>query len=383
MVAGAIDSVGLAFGWTVFNLVAVYKHGLAVTALLNVAMFVGVALSAPVAARLTAWFDGRRTLQLTAAVEGVLRVGTLAMLYWSAPLSVVFAAVLVMNIAAWIGFAGMRTEVAATGAGVDGMTGYLAFTLGLEAVGTCLGALLPITAKGLVSPDWLLVAFAVYGLSLLPTVVVASTSKVSVRRTGTAPGLRANRKIFAAGAALMAVASGPTLLFVGLSAELHGREAVVGAALAFAVGSLISPLATRALERIGVVGLAGWPLWCVVMIAGWAAAPWSLEGLWLAQLLSGVGLTAFQGVMDDALAGTATDGDATTTLAQASAVRAVGSAAAVRLVPIFAAAGPLAGFSLVSAAVGFAVATALIRRPISPDWHQPFGHREDTPCSIG
>src|SRR4051794_6416284 len=149
MVAGAIDSVGLAFGWTVFNLVAVYKYGLAVTALLNVAMFLGVALSAPVAARLTARFDGRRTLQLTAGVEAVLRVGTLAMLYWNAPLSVLFALVLLMNIAAWIGFAGMRTEVAATGSGVDGMTRYLAFTLGLEAVGISLAALLPITGNGL------------------------------------------------------------------------------------------------------------------------------------------------------------------------------------------------------------------------------------------
>ena len=385
MVAGAIDSVGLAFGWTVFNLVAVYKHGLAVTALLNVAMFLGVALSAPVAARLTAWFDGRRTLQYTAGVEGVLRVGTLAMLYWNAPLSVVFVCVLVMNVAAWIGFAGMRTEVAVTGAGVDGMTGYLAFTLGLEAVGTCLGALLPITHEGLVSANWLLVAFAAYGLSLLPTVVVASTSTVSARQASAEPAPRANRKVFVAGAVLMAVCSGPTLLFVGLSAQLHGRESVVGAALAFAVGSLISPLATRALQRrLGLVGLAGWPLWCVVMIAGWAAAPWSLEGLWLAQLLSGVGLTAFQGVMDDVLAGSASDGQATATLAQASAVRAVGSAAAVRLAPIFAAAGPLAGFSLVSAVLGFTAATALTGTVrYLPKGMSTRGQREDTPCSFG
>ena len=386
IVAGAIDSVGLAFGWTVFNLVAVYKHGLAVTALLNVAMFLGVALSAPVAARLTAWFDGRRTLQYTAAVEALLRVGTLAMLYWNAPLSVVFASVLVMNIAAWIGFAGMRTEVAATGAGVDGMTGYLAFTLGLEAVGTCLGALLPITSNGLVSADWLMVAFAAYGLSLLPTVVVASTSTVSVRRTSTASAPRGNRKVFVSGAALMAVGSGPTLLFVGLSAQLHGRESVVGAALAFAVGSLLAPFAARALERVGVTGLGGWPVWCAFMVAGWAAAPWSLEGLWLAQLLSGVGLTAFQGVMDDSLAGTAADGHSTTTLAQASAARAVGSAIAVRLVPVFASARPLAGFALVMAAAGFALASALVGSPTAryrPNAGSTPTQREDTPCSFG
>src|SRR5689334_18854077 len=180
LVAGAVDSVGLAFGWTVFNLVAVFKHGLAVTAVLNVAMFLGVALSAPVAAALTRWLDGRRTLQVTAAVEAVLRVGTLALLYWSAPVSVLFVLVLVMNVAAWIGFAGMRTEVAATGAGATGMTRYLALTLGLEALGTSLAALLPISAHGFVSSNWLAVAFAVYGLSLVPTFVVASTSTVAV-----------------------------------------------------------------------------------------------------------------------------------------------------------------------------------------------------------
>jgi hypothetical protein len=268
------------------------------------------------------------------------------------------------------------------------MTGYLAFTLGLEAVGTCLGALLPITSEGLVSANWLMVAFVAYGLSLLPTVVVANTSTVAVRQARPATAPRASRRVFVAGAVLMAVCSGPTLLFVGLSAEMHGRQAVVGAALAFAIGSLLSPLCTRGLERrLGIAGLAGWPLWCVVLIAGWAAAPWSLEGLWLAQLLSGVGLTAFQGVMDDSLAGTASDGDATTTLAQASAVRAVGSAAAVRLVPVFAAAGPMAGFSLVSAVVGFLAATALLRNPAvrfdQKAVRSIYGRREDTPCSFG
>src|SRR4051794_36486011 len=151
MVAGAVDSVGLAFGWTVFNLVAVYKHGLAVTAVLNVAMFLGVALSAPVASRLTGRLDGRRTLQLTAGVEALLRVGTLALLYWGAPLALLCVLVLVMNVAAWIGFAGMRAEVAAAGADAAGMTRYLALTLGLEALGTSLAALLPITLHGFVA----------------------------------------------------------------------------------------------------------------------------------------------------------------------------------------------------------------------------------------
>jgi hypothetical protein len=376
MVAGAIDSIGLAFGWTVFNLVAVYKHGLAVTALLNVAMFVGVALSAPIAGALTGWLDGRRTLQVTAAVEALLRVGTLALLCTGAPLSLLFVLVLVMNIAAWIGFAGMRTEVAATGAGATGMTRYLAMTLGLEAIGASLGALLPISSHGSVSANWLAVAFLAYGLSLLPTVLVASRSTVSSRVTAAEARPRENYRLLAAGAVLMVAGSGPTLLFVGLSAEMHGREAVVGAALAFAAGSLLSPSLARILGRFGVVGMAGWPLWCVLMVAGWAAAPWSVVGLWAAQLLSGVGLTAFQGVMDDALAGEAADGNATTTLARASAARAVGSATSVRLIPIFGVAGAFAGFAAVSAGVGFLVATALVRN-WSPRAIQTVAHPVD------
>jgi hypothetical protein len=293
----------------------------------------------------------------------VLRIGTLALLYWNAPLSLLFALVLVMNVAAWIGFAGMRAEVAATGADASGMTRYLALTLGLEAVGTSLAALLPITRHGLVSAEWLAITFLAYGLSLVPTVLVASRSTVAVSDAARRQVPRDHRRLFAAGAVLMVVGSGPTLLFVGLSAKLHGREAVVGAALAFAAGSLVSPLVIRLLARVGVAGLAGWPLWCVGMVAGWAAAPWSLEGLWLAQLFSGVCLTAFQGEMDHALAGDAADGGATTTLAQGSAARAVGSAAAVRLVPIFGTAGAFAGFAGLSAVAGFVLASLLVR-----DW---------------
>jgi len=57
----------------------------------------------------------------------------------------------------------------------------------------------------------------------------------------------------------------------------------------------------------------------------------------VAQFLSGVCLTGFQGVMDFALVGSSSDGAATVALAQGSAARAVGSAAAVRVVPFFAA----------------------------------------------
>src|SRR4051812_12544767 len=362
LLAGAVDSVGLAFGWTVFNLIAVYRHGLAVTALLNVAMFIGVALAAPVAGRLTAWLDGRRVLQLTAGVEALLRMWTLALLFWGAPLPLLFGLVLVQNVAAWIGFAGMRVEIAAAGADAAGMTRYLALTVALEALGASVAALLPITGHGAISSAWVGIALVVYGLSLLPTAFIAEASTVAVRQPSVGrPVDPRHRRLLVAGAVLMAIGSGPTLLFVGLSAHLHGHSSVVGAAIAFAAGSLLAPVATRRLSAVNRVPRPTWPLFCAGMVAGWAIAPWSIAGLWFAQLMSGLCLTGFQGVMDRELAGGADDGRATTSLTQGSAARAVGSAAAVRLVPVFASPVPLAAFAGVSAVLGLIGGAAFAR----------------------
>ena len=354
LVAGAVDSVGLAMGWAVFNLLAVYKHGLAAVGLLNAAMFVGVAVAAPVAARLTARFNGKHTLQVTAVTEALLRVASLALLYVGAPLVLLLFVVAAMNVAAWIGFAAMRVEVDAIDTGSTGMTRYLAMTLGLEALGASLAAFLPITARGGLAAGWLVAVVSVYALSLLPTLFVARGSTVAVRsRAAVRPSAR-DRWILFSGASVMVVASGPTLLFVALAARLHGRHAVAGAAIAFAIGSLLAPVVSHRLARANVGGESSWPLWCLGMVAGWAAAPWSLEGMWLAQLLSGLCLAGFQGEMDHALAQGRVDGQATTVLTQASAARAVGSAVAVRLVPVFVAAGSFAAFAGVAGLVAMA-----------------------------
>ena len=367
MVAGAVDSVGLAFGWTVFNLVAVLRHGLAATAVLNAAMFCGIALSAPAAARLTRRLNGRQVLQATAGVEALLRVWSLALLYWGAPLPVLVVMVLAMNVVGWIGFAGMRVEIAAADPDAAGMTRYLAVTVALEAAGASLAALLPISGHGGISATWVAVALVAYGLSLLPTTVVANASTVAVSavRTVTTGVDAVHRRLLAAGAVLMIVGSGPTLLFVGLATKLHGHSAVAGAAVAFAIGSLLSPAASRLLFRHGTSVLGTWPFWCAGMALGWAAAPWSMVGLLVAQLLSGLCLTGFQGAMDHALAGDADDGHATTSLAQGSAARAVGSAAAVRLVPLFSAPVPLAAFAGVTALLGL-VGGAVLARVVDP-----------------
>jgi hypothetical protein len=345
--AGVTDSLGLATGWTVFNLIAVYRHGLAVTGLLNAAMLCGVAASAPAASWLTQRLNGRRTLELTAAFECVLRAATLAALYWNAPVPILAAMVFVMNVVAWVGYAAMRSEVAAASGSEWSMTKYVAAIISIEAVGATLAAVLPITSSGGIAAHWVAAVMVVYGISLLPTAMVARQSPVPVLTPrGRGQGARAvERRLLLIGAAVMAVCSGPTLLYVALAAKLHGRTSVAGAAMAFAVGSLLAPAATRAVQRHGVAASTMWTVWGAGMIAGWALATWSLVGLCVAQLLSGVALTGFEGAMDNALASTASSGSATTALARGSASRALGGAVAVRMVPMFAASAALARFS--------------------------------------
>jgi hypothetical protein len=108
-----VDSFGLSLGWTVFSLQVVRDHGLAGLGLCNAAMLCGVALSAPVAARLSTHLDGRALLRVTATTEAGLRIGTFVLLLAGAPLAVVAAAVAASNVVAWTGYAGMRAEVAA------------------------------------------------------------------------------------------------------------------------------------------------------------------------------------------------------------------------------------------------------------------------------
>src|SRR5215213_2566964 len=84
-----VDSFGLSLGWTVFSLAIVRGHGLAGLGLCNAAMLVGVALSAPVATRLSTHLDGRALLRVTCVTESVLPVGTFALLLAGAPLLLV------------------------------------------------------------------------------------------------------------------------------------------------------------------------------------------------------------------------------------------------------------------------------------------------------
>src|SRR5215218_9803 len=236
-----------------------------------------VALSAPVAARLSARLDGRALLRSTAATEAALRVGTFALLLAGAPLPVVAAAVAASNVVAWTGYAGMRAEVAAADPRGAAMTWYMVAVAAIEAAGTATAALLPRGPDGLVTGSLLFAVITCYGACLLPTWLVAGGARVGrVEAVGRAEngagvgsvalpraGVQAAPPVgvqaappagplagaltgplaglLASGGLVMLLGSGPTLLAVGLAAELHGTRWVAGSALAFAAGSLLAP----------------------------------------------------------------------------------------------------------------------------------------------
>ena len=157
-----VDSFGLSLGWTVFSLHVTASRGLAGLGLCNAAMLVGVALSAPVAGRLSARLDGRELLRLTCVTEAALRVGTFALLLAGAPLVAVAVAVAASNVVAWTGYAGMRAEVAAADPRGSAMTWYMVAVAAIEAAGTATAALLPTGPGDLVSGGLLVAVVAGY-----------------------------------------------------------------------------------------------------------------------------------------------------------------------------------------------------------------------------
>ena len=216
-------------------------------------MLLGVALSAPVATRLARWLDGRELLRGAASVESVLRVAVFMLLLADAPTLVLACCVCAMNVMAWTGYAGMRAEVAAVSPGTSALTWYGAGVAAIEAVGAAVAALLPLVAD-VDSKTVLTIVTGVYVLGLLPTVMVAGGSPVARSgRSAPRPAPGSRRPTISlpmvAGAVLMFAASAPTLLSVGLAAELHGRSSVALAAVAFTAGSLLAPGIAALVQR--------------------------------------------------------------------------------------------------------------------------------------
>jgi hypothetical protein len=355
MGAGLVDSLFLSMAWTVVVLEVTAAHGLVAAGLLSTSMLVGVALSAPTAGWLSRRLDGRRLLRRAAAVEAVLRLSLFVLLVTGAGVLPIAGCVAAMNVVAWTGYAGMRAEVAAAGNGAAALTWYGTVVAAVEAVGVAAAALLPV-GSGAGSRAVLLGLAAVYVLALLPTAVVAGGSRVPRAVAVPRPRPRVRpagvRRIPAAlvggspaalgGATLMFVASAPTLLAVALAAELHGRASVGLAAIAFTLGSLASPLLAARIHVRSGNGPVVWIACAVGMVAGWALAPYSVWLLCLAQVLSGLCMTALEGLLD-ADAVRRRPHEVTASLARATAGRAFGSAGGTAVLPLVVAAVTLPG----------------------------------------
>ncbi len=359
LVAGVADSFGMALGWTVIVLLAVSRGGLGEAALYNAAMLLGVVLSAPVTGWLSRRVAGPRLLRGAAGTELLLRVGALVGLLAGLPPWPIAIMILAMNVAAWTGFAAMRAEVAAVDARPRTMTRYALAIAAVEAGGTGVAALLPVTPQG-----WVLVTIiAVYGGSLLPTIVIARRARVTPLLPGRSLGLGAIRPaavadrafdraffgrsfyerrrrvavapgLLLAGGGIMLLASGPTLLAVPLTAELHGRHLVAATAIAFSAGCLLAGLAVAALDRMRLPATLRWTLWGLGMLILWLFAPHHAAFVVGAQLLAGVSQTALEGDMDALVASQAPPDGVTTALAYSASARALGGSVAVQLLPM-------------------------------------------------
>jgi len=275
MLAGLVDSLCLSVAWTLLVLQVIDSHGLAAAGMCSAAMLLGVALSAPVASRMTAFLDGRRLLRTAAAGEAALRIGVFALLFTEAPVWLLAVCISFMNITAWTGYAAMRAEVAAISPGAEALTWYGTVVAAVEAAGVALGALLPVTVGS--SPDTLLLMVIVgYVLALVPTVVVAGGSPVP-RDKPRQTRARARRPTVTAptvsGFLLMFAASPPTLLAVALAAQMHGRSSVALAAVAFTAGSLGAPAVAAGVQRRAANHGTVWVMCGVGMVAGWVLAP--------------------------------------------------------------------------------------------------------------
>lgn len=338
LAAGVVDSTGLAFGWTIVLLVVTQRGGLQAAALQSAAMLVGVALSAPFSAWISARLSARDLLRVLAVVEGAFRLGLFGLLWLDVDGRLLAVVVVAMNVTAWTAFAGMRSEVArANGAGGRGrsLTWYAVAIAASEALAAGAAALL----LGSTPPAAVLVAVSAgYVLSLLPQWWVGSHADPVLHRQGarSRPMARTTRQVAgpaSLGAGVFALTGAPALLATVLAYELHGSAGVVVSALAFTVGSLG---ATTAQAAVGSWRPAALPALVLgaVMVGGWSLAGHSLAGLALAQACAGIGQCSLEGDLDTRVVARLRTARVTAGLALASSARALGGALSVALLPV-------------------------------------------------
>jgi hypothetical protein len=363
--AGLVDSLCLSVAWTLLILRVAEEQGLAAVGICSAATLVGVALSAPVAGRISVRLNGRRLLRATAGVEMALRATVAALVLWGAPVLPLALCIAAMNVSAWTGYAGMRAEVAAVRPGAAALTWYGMAIAAVEAVGVAVAVLLP-TGPAVEDAVFSAVVSA-YVLALVPTIVVAGGSRVRRAAGALAAGARRRAPSGPAvvGGLLMLVGSAPTLLYVALSEQAHGRASVAAAAVAFVAGSLLAGPAASALQRRpGSPGLR-YVLAAAGMVGGWMVAPLSVTLLCAAQLLSGLCMTLLEGLLDSAAV--ARDPHRVTgALASVTAGRALGSAAGTAVLPLLVLQTglPVAAGAATAVLLLLAVLTSAARRPV-------------------
>jgi hypothetical protein len=331
MAAGLVDSLCLSIGWTLLLLRITDTKGLAGAGVCSAVALVGVALSAPAASWAARRLTGRALLRCAAGAEAVLRASLAVLVLTGAPLPAIAACVTLLNIAAYIGFAGMRAEVVACRLGPTALTWYGTIVTAVEAAGVSLAAVLPV--DGPAGRLLLMGIVAWYVLGLIPQGLIARRSPVprAAARVATDRWPVVSAPVVA-GAALMFLGSAPALLAVPLTESLFGRSAVWMAAMAYTLGSLLAPAAASLVHRRGTVRPSLYLLCAGGGVAGWALAPTSVVLLCAAQLVAGICIALLEGLLDGAVS-RRYPLQVTGALAMASAGRALGSAAGIAALP--------------------------------------------------
>lgn len=175
-------------------------------------------------------------------------------------------------------------------------------------------------------------------------------------------------RMLVAGAGVMVLASGPTLLAVPVVAELHGHNWVAVSAIAFCVGTLLATRAVAALSRLRLPAVLRWCLWGLGMLAGWILAPVYAPMVLVAQFAAGLSQTAFEGDMDARVAAEAKPESVTRDLAYSASVRAMGGALSVRLLPMVVAT-PAIGVAASASALILGIVTLILWAGLSTAPH--------------
>jgi hypothetical protein len=376
--AGVVDSVGLAFGWTVFLLAVTERDGYAAATAQYAAGLVGVAVSGLVSARLARRLSPRDLLRVLAVAEGICRVGVFGLFWLNAPAAVLAALVAVMNVLAWSAFAAMRTEMsraqdegAAGGGGVRGgvrggdggagrlLTLYAVAILSSEALATGLASVVLSAAP---PTPVLAVVATVYGLALVPQWLVATGAPRDRPPAARRTPWRVVALPCGLGGVVFLLAGAPALAATVLAYDLYGRDGVLVSAVAFAAGAMG---ASRVQGVVGRWQPPATPAFALgaLLVGGWAVSGAGLVGLALAQACAGVAQCALEGDLDARTVARSGPATATSALALASSSRALGGALAVYLLPVVADDVSMALLcSLAAGALAVAAVVSLVAR---------------------